>query len=190
MISARSSGWIILYKTSQTVLILWLTSMQFSHTTKKSFCRLSALFIGCIYTLLLYGGLTAGSGTLLFSVSQFVVEVTEWIFSSTCVFPSLSLSTKCLFTLHMHWDGYLHESGCENYHQLQLKGSVFHQAVCLDAYAQTSVSFYRGFHWLAINTTCYECMSSLRSSMPISKAVLLCCITSLLVRRDRWAADG
>ncbi len=82
----------------------------FSHH-KTSFCRLSALFIGGIYTLLLYGGLTAGSGTLLFAVSQFVVEVTEWIFSHTCVFLSLSPSTKCLFILHMQRDGYLHEFG-------------------------------------------------------------------------------
>lgn len=80
----------------------------FSHH-RKTFCRLSALFIGGIYTLLLYGGLTAGSGTLLFSVSQFSVEVTEWIFSHTRIFLSVSITerTKWLFTLQ--WDGYLHE---------------------------------------------------------------------------------
>jgi len=75
----------------------------FSHH-RKTFCRLSALFIGGIYTLLLYGGLTAGSGTLLFSVWLFGEEdVTEWIFSHTCMFLSVSIidRTKCLFTLYI-----------------------------------------------------------------------------------------
>lgn len=102
----------------------------FSHH-RQTFCRLSALFIGGIYTLLLYGGLTAGSGTLLFSVSQFVVEVTEWIFSHTCVFLSVSITerTKCLFTLHMQWDGYLHEFGSKTTSSYNKRGLLFYHCM-------------------------------------------------------------
>lgn len=142
----------------------------FSHH-RQTFCRLSALFIGGIYTLLLYGGLTAGSGTLLFSVSQFVVEVTEWIFSHTCVFLSVSITerTKCLFTLHMQWDGYLHEFGSKTISSYNKRGLL------LFFYHDTlthRVKCDRGFHWLTMK--CY--VSSSRSSMLIE---FKSCLTAL-----------